>query len=138
MTMETDEFESRVIAMLGVHLTDGKKDFGVILEYFVVTENKARQYVFVTNTGREIDARSAMRFMNGVRRRSTQSTPIAFPDGTDAALRRRLMRVQRHGSRSIGGYVSTTATVGNQRIDISSTVTSAGAFPEEYTDGRNK
>lgn len=138
MTALSDAYESKVIAMLGTHLTNGKKDFGVIVDYIVVTENLSRRYVFVTDSDRFIDAGSAMRFMNTVRRQQNNAPAIVYPDGSDTVMRRRSMRVVRHGSRSVGSMISNIAQVNGEAINISSTVTSAGAFPEEYQDKNNK
>lgn len=134
MAREIDSFEDRVIAMLNTQLSNGVKDFGKIIDYVVITHNCSKRYVFVTDTGRKIDAGSAMRFMNAYRRKLANAPAIVYPDGTDTVLRRRKMRVRRSGSHSLtSGVIPTTADCGNgERINISSTVTSAGAFPEEY------
>ena len=139
MATEMDRFEDRVIAMLNTQLTNGEKDFGKIIDYVVITHNSARRYVFLTDTGRKIDAGSAMRFMNAYRRKLANAPAIAYPDGTDTVLRRRKIRVRRSGSHSVtSGVIPTTADCGNgERINISSTVTSAGAFPEEYREQYN-
>jgi hypothetical protein len=136
--METDSYESRVIAMLNTRLSDGVKDFGTIVDYVVIIHNCSKRYVFLTDSGRRIDSGSAMRFMNAYRRKLASAPKKVFPDGTDKALRIRQSRINRKGSRSIGATISNVANVGDERIDISSTVTSAGAFPEEYTDGKGK
>lgn len=138
MAREIDAFESRVIAMLNTQLSNGEKDFGKIIDYVVITHNSARRYVFVTDTGRRIDAGSAMRFMNAYRRKLAEAPAKVFPDGTDTVMRRRKMVVRRSGSRSLGGQVSNVAKVGDESINISSTMTSAGAFPEEYRDNYKK
>lgn len=132
MTSLNDAYESRVIAMLNTQLSNGTKDFGKIVDYIKITENMGFRYVFITDTGRRIDAGSAMRFMNAYRRKLANAPAIAFPDGSDTVMRRRVMKVRRSGSSSLGGSVSTTAKIGDETINISSTVTSAGAFPEEY------
>lgn len=134
MAREIDRFEDRVIAMLNTQLSNGVKDFGKIIDYVVITHNSARRYVFLTDTGRKIDAGSAMRFMNAYRRKLANAPAIAYPDGTDVVMRRRTIRVRRSGSHSVtGSTISNVADCGNgERINISSTVTSAGAFPEEY------
>ena len=138
MSSTADNYEQRVLEMVGVRLSNGVKDYGVIVDYLVITHNLSRRYVFVTDKDRRIDAGSAMRFMRAYRR-SLQDNPLAivYPDGSDTVMRRRAMRVRRSGGHSItSGYMPNVANVGdNERINISSTATSAGAFPEEYRDG---
>lgn len=134
MTQYLDDFENRVIAMLGIHLCNDKVDYGVIVDYVVTTLDGSRHYAVVTDSGRTIDAGSAMRFLNAYRRKLANAPAITFPDGSDTVMRRRIMKVRRSGSHSLGGSVSTTAKVGDETINISSTVTSAGSFPEEYQD----
>jgi len=134
MAQYLDDIENRVIALLGTHLCNDKHDYGVIVDYIVTTMDGGRHYAFVTDSGRTIDAVSAMRFLNAYRRKLANAPAIAFPDGSDTVMRRRVMKVRRSGSSSLGGSVSTTAKVGDETINISSTVTSAGSFPEEYRD----
>lgn len=138
MGSEMDQFENRVIAMLNTQLSNGEKDFGKIIDYVVITYNSARRYVFVTDTGRRIEAGSAMRFMNAYRRKLAEAPKKVFPDGTDTVMRRRKMVVRRSGSRSLGGQVANIANVNGETINISSTMTSAGAFPEEYRENYKK
>jgi hypothetical protein len=130
------EYQDRVIAMLGTQLTNGKKDFGKIVAFVTITENMSIRYVFITDTGRKIDAGSAMRFIRAYRRAlDGECVPaIVYPDGTDTVMRRRAMRVRRSGSHSVtGSGITNVAKFDNgESINISSTVTSAGAFPEEY------
>ena len=132
MTVRKDDFESRVIAMLNTRLSNGTKDFGTIVDYIKITENMGCRYVFVTDSGRRIDAGSAMRFMNAHNRKLANAPAKVFPTGADTVFRRRVMKVRRTGSSSLGGTISNVAKVGDESINISSTVTSAGAFPEEY------
>jgi hypothetical protein len=134
MTSSKDIYQNRVIALIGTQLSNGKKDFGKIVDFITITENISTRYVFVTDTGRKIDAGSAMRFIRAYRR-SLENTPaIVYPDGSDSVMRNRAMRVRRSGMRSVtGSSITNIAQTGkNERINISSTVTSAGAFPEEY------
>lgn len=140
MTSAKDEYQDKVIAMLGTQLSNGVKDYGKIVDYIKIIENAGVRYVFVTDIGKRIDSGSAMRFMNAYRRKLANAPAIVYPDGTDKALRGRAMRVRRSGMRSItSGQINTNANVGeNESINISSTVTSAGAFPEEYRDNYNK
>jgi hypothetical protein len=140
MTLRKDEYEDKVIAMLGVHLSNGVKDFGKIVDYIKITENLSIRYVFVTDTGRKIDSGSAMRFINNYRRQLENRPAIVYPDGTDTVLRRRKMRVRRSGSHSVtGSSIANVADIGNgETINISSTVTSAGAFPEEMNLPKGK
>lgn len=130
------EYQDRVIAMLGTQLSNGKKDFGKIVDFVTITENMSIRYVFITDTGRKIDAGSAMRFIRAYRRSlDVDCVPaIVYPDGTDTVMRRRAMRVRRSGSHSVtGSGITNVAKFSNgESINISSTVTSAGAFPEEY------
>lgn len=137
MSELSDKYEARVIAMLNTQLTNGVKDFGKIVDYIVITQNASRRYVFVTDTGRQIDASSAMRFMNAYRRKLANAPSIVYPEGTDTVLRRRAIYVKRSGSRSLGGTISNNAKIGDETINISSTVTTAGSFPEEYKDQYN-
>lgn len=134
MTREIDAFEDRVIAMLNTQLSNGVKDYGKIVDYLLITQNASRRYVFVTDTGKKIDAASAMRFMNDYRRKINNAPAKVFPDGTNTVMRRRTIRVKRSGSRSLGGTITNNAKIGDETINISSTVTTAGAFPEEYSD----
>lgn len=131
-----DPYEDRVIALLGTQLSNGKKDFGKIVDFVTITENMSIRYVFITDTGRKIDAGSAMRFIRAYRRSlDVDCIPaIVYPDGTDTVMRRRAMRVRRSGSHSVtGSGITNVAKFSNgESINISSTVTSAGAFPEEY------
>lgn len=131
-----DPYEDRVIALLGTQLSNGKKDFGKIVDFVTITENMSIRYVFITDTGRKIDAGSAMRFIRAYRRSlDVDCVPaIVYPDGTDTVMRRRAMRVRRSGSHSVtGSGITNVAKFSNgESINISSTVTSAGAFPEEY------
>lgn len=138
MSRETDGFEDRVIAMLNTRLSNGVKDYGKIIDYVVITHNASRRYVFVTDSGKQIDAASAMRFMNAYNRKINNAPAKVYPDGTDTVLRRRVIRVKRSGSRSLGGTITNNAKIGDETINISSTVTSAGAFPEEYSDKYKK
>jgi hypothetical protein len=140
MTSLNDDYEARVIAMVNTQLSNGVKDFGKIVDYIKITENMAVRYVFVTDTGRKIDSGSAMRFMNNYRRTLENRPAIVYPDGTDKVLRNRQMRVRRSGMRSLtSGQIHTAAKVSNdESIDITSTVTSAGAFPEEFISPKGK
>lgn len=140
MTSAKDEYQDKVIAMLGTQLSNGVKDYGKIVDYVKIIENAGTRFVFVTDTGKRIDAGSAMRFMNAYRRKLANAPAIVYPDGTDKALRGRTMRVRRSGMRSItSGQINTNANVGeNESINISSTVTSAGAFPEEFASPKGK
>lgn len=140
MTSELDNLEDRVIAMLNTRLSNGEKDFGKIIEYVVIIKNCAKRYVFITDTGKKIDALSAMRFMNAYRRKLANKPAIVYPDGTDNVLRKRKIRVRRSGSHSVtSGVIPTTADLGNgEKINISSTVTSAGEFPEDYVAEKEK
>ena len=128
-----DPYEDRVIALLGTQLSNGKKDFGKIVDFVTITENMSIRYVFITDTGRKIDAGSAMRFIRAYRRSlDVDCVPaIVYPDGTDTVMRRRAMRVRRSGSHSVtGSGITNVAKFSNgESINISSTVTSAGAFP---------
>lgn len=142
----SDEYEDKVIAMLGVQLSNGVKDFGKIVDFVKITENMAVRFVFITDTGRRIDSGSAMRFMNAYRRKLANAPAIVYPDGSDTVMRRRSMRVRRSGSHSItSGQINTSAVVPmsngskeNTAINISSTVTSSGSFPEEYVSEKVK
>lgn len=140
MTSLNDKYEAKVIAMLNTQLSNGVKDFGKIVDYIKITENMAIRFVFITDTGRRIDSGSAMRFMNAYRRKLAEKPAVVFPDGTDTVMRRRNMRVRRSGMRSVtGASITNVAKFDNdQNINISSTVTSAGAFPEEYTTRNEK
>ena len=140
MTSLNDKYEAKVIAMLNTQLSNGVKDFGKIVDFIKITENMGIRYVFVTDTGRKIDSGSAMRFMNTYRRKLSEKPAIVFPDGTDTVMRRRKMRVRRSGMRSVtGASITNVAKFDNgQTVNISSTVTSAGAFPEEYTTRNEK
>lgn len=137
MENANDSYEQKVIAMVGSQLCNDEKDYGKIIDYLIVTQNCARRYVFITDTGRKIDAGSAMRFIQTYRRKINNSPRIVFPDGSDAVMNRRKMRVRRSGMRSLGGTISNLAKVGDETINISSTVTSAGSFPEEYREDYN-
>lgn len=134
MTLRNDDYESRVIAMLNTRLSNGVKDYGLIVEYIKITENMGCRYVFVTDSGRRIDAGSAMRFMNAHNRKLSNAPTKVYPTGADTVFRRRVMKVRRSGSTSLGGSVPNVANVDGESINISSTMTSAGAFPEEYRD----
>ena len=92
------------------------------------------RYVFVTDTGRRIDSGSAMRFIRAYRRSLDLAPQIAYPDGSDTVMKRRVMRVRRSGMHSVtGASITNVAKFSDgESINISSTVTSAGAFPEEY------
>lgn len=140
MTSLNDKYEAKVIAMLNTQLSNGVKDFGKIVDYIKITENMAIRFVFITDTGRRIDSGSAMRFMNAYRRKLAEKPAVVFPDGTDTVMRRRNMRVRRSGMRSVtGASITNVAKFDNgQTVNISSTVTSAGAFPEEYTTRNEK
>ena len=140
MTSLNDKYEAKVIAMLNTQLSNGVKDFGKIVDYIKITENMGIRFVFVTDTGRKIDSGSAMRFMQAYRRKLANAPAIVFPDGSDSVMRKRVMRVRRSGMRSVTGASITNVAKfdGNQNINISSTVTSAGAFPEEYTKKNEK
>jgi hypothetical protein len=134
MTLRNDDYENRVIAMLNTRLSNGVKDYGLIVEYIKITENFGCRYVFVTDSGRRIDAGSAMRFMNAYKRKLSNAPDKVYPTGADTVFRRRVMKVRRSGSHSLGGSIPTTAKIDGETINISSTMTSAGAFPEEYRD----
>lgn len=134
MSSDYVSYQDRVFAMIGVHLSNGVKDYGTITSYEEIVINASRKYIFITDTGRKIDSGSAMRFMNSYRRKLANAPAIAYPDGTDTVMRRRVMRVKRSGSRSLGGSISNIAKIGDESISISSTVTSAGSFPEEYRE----
>lgn len=134
MTLQNDQYQNRVIALLGTQLTNGKKDFGKIVDFITITENMSIRYVFITDTGRKIDAGSAMRFIQAYRRKLNNAPAIVFPDGSDTVMNRRVMRVRRSGMHSVTGASITNVAkfADGQSINISSTVTTAGAFPEEY------
>lgn len=140
MTSELENYQDKVIAMLGTQLSNGVKDFGKIVDYVKITENMGVRFVFITDTGRRIDSGSAFRFMNNYRRKLENRPVIVYPDGTDKVLRNRNMRVRRSGMRSLtSGQIHTAAKVSNdESIDITSTVTSAGAFPEEFVLPKGK
>jgi hypothetical protein len=135
MTPDNATYEDKVIAMIGTRLSNGVKDYGKIVEYIEIVENMGVRFVFITDSGRKIDSGSAMRFMNAYRRKLRNAPAIVYPDGTEKVLRNRQMRVRRSGMRSLtSGTIEKSATFGkDESIDITSTVTSAGAFPEEYT-----
>ena len=134
MTPDNATYEDKVIAMIGTRLSNGVKDYGKIVEYVEIVENMGVRFVFITDTGRKIDSGSAMRFMNNYRRKLNNAPAIVYPDGTDKVLRNRQMRVRRSGMRSLtSGTIHKAADVGNgDSVNISSVVTSAGAFPEDY------
>jgi hypothetical protein len=134
MTYTNDEYQNRVIALIGTQLTNGKKDFGKIVDFITIIENMSIRYVFVTDTGRKIDSGSAMRFIRAYRRSLDSSPAITYPDGSDTVMKRRVMRVRRSGMHSVtGASITNVAKFSDgESINISSTVTSAGAFPEEY------
>lgn len=144
MTSEKDRYENRVIALLGTQLSNGKKDYGKIVDYIKITQNMSARYVFVTDTGRKIDAGSAMRFVRAYRRTLDSDllsgTKIVYPDGSDSVMRNRTMRVRRSGMHSVtGASITNVAKFSDgESINISSTVTSAGAFPEEYNTANEK
>lgn len=140
MTSLNDDYEARVIAMVNTQLSNGVKDFGKIIDYVKITENMGIRFVFVTDTGRKIDSGSAMRFMQAYRRKLANAPAIVFPDGSDTVMKRRVMRVRRFGSHSVTGSSITNVAKFDDgvTINISSTVTSAGAFPEEYTTKTEK
>jgi hypothetical protein len=134
MTSTNDDYQNRVIALIGTQLTNGKKDFGKIVDFITIIENMSIRYVFVTDTGRKIDSGSAMRFIRAYRRSLDLAPAIAYPDGSDTVMKRRVMRVRRSGMHSVtGASITNVAKFSDgESINISSTVTSAGAFPEEY------
>jgi hypothetical protein len=134
MTSTNDDYQNRVIALIGTQLTNGKKDYGKIVDFIKIIENMSVRYVFVTDTGRKIDSGSAMRFIRAYRRSLDLAPQIAYPDGSDTVMKRRVMRVRRSGMHSVtGASITNVAKFSNgESINISSTVTSAGAFPEEY------
>ena len=134
MTTTNDDYQNRVIALIGTQLTNGKKDYGKIVDFIKIIENMSVRYVFVTDTGRKIDSGSAMRFIRAYRRSLDLAPAIAYPDGSDTVMKRRVMRVRRSGMRSVtGASITNVAKFSDgESINISSTVTSAGAFPEEY------
>lgn len=132
--------EARVIAMLNVHLHDETKDFGKIVDYIVITEGSSRRYVFVTDSGRRIDANSAMRFRNAYLRRmenrfreDNEKLPqIVYPEGTTTAMRKRAMRVKRSGSANVfGNVIHNVAKVDGESISITSHMSSSDEFDEE-------
>ena len=134
MTSTNDDYQNRVIALIGTQLTNGKKDYGKIVDFITIIENMSVRYVFVTDTGRKIDSGSAMRFIRAYRRSLDLAPAIAYPDGSDTVMKRRVMRVRRSGMHSVtGASITNVAKFSDgESINISSTVTSAGAFPEEY------
>jgi len=134
MTTTNDDYQNRVIALIGTQLTNGKKDFGKIVDFITIIENMSIRYVFVTDTGRKIDSGSAMRFIRAYRRSLDLAPKLAYPDGSDTVMKRRVMRVRRSGMHSVtGASITNVAKFSDgESINISSTVTSAGAFPEEY------
>jgi hypothetical protein len=134
MTSTNDDYQNRVIALIGTQLTNGKKDYGKIVDFIKIIENMSVRYVFVTDTGRKIDSGSAMRFIRAYRRSLDLAPQLAYPDGSDTVMKRRVMRVRRSGMHSVtGASITNVAKFSNgESINISSTVTSAGAFPEEY------
>ena len=134
MTSSNDIYQDRVIALLGTQLSNGVKDFGKIVDFITIIENMSIRYVFVTDTGRKIDSGSAMRFIRAYRRSLDLAPQIAYPDGSDTVMKRRVMRVRRSGMHSVtGASITNVAKFSDgESINISSTVTSAGAFPEEY------
>lgn len=134
MTTTNDDYQNRVIALIGTQLTNGKKDYGKIVDFIKIIENMSIRYVFVTDTGRKIDSGSAMRFIRAYRRSLDLAPKLAYPDGSDTVMKRRVMRVRRSGMHSVtGASITNVAKFSDgESINISSTVTSAGAFPEEY------
>ena len=134
MTSTNDDYQNRVIALIGTQLTNGKKDYGKIVDFITIIENMSVRYVFVTDTGRRIDSGSAMRFIRAYRRSLDLAPQLAYPDGSDTVMKRRVMRVRRSGMHSVtGASITNVAKFSDgESINISSTVTSAGAFPEEY------
>ena len=134
MTTTNDDYQNRVIALIGTQLTNGKKDYGKIVDFITIIENMSVRYVFVTDTGRKIDSGSAMRFIRAYRRSLDLAPKLAYPDGSDTVMKRRVMRVRRSGMHSVtGASITNVAKFSDgESINISSTVTSAGAFPEEY------
>jgi len=134
MTTTNDDYQNRVIALIGTQLTNGKKDYGKIVDFIKIIENMSVRYVFVTDTGRRIDSGSAMRFIRAYRRSLDLAPQLAYPDGSDTVMKRRVMRVRRSGMHSVtGASITNVAKFSDgESINISSTVTSAGAFPEEY------
>ena len=134
MTSTNDDYQNRVIALIGTQLTNGKKDYGKIVDFIKIIENMSVRYVFVTDTGRKIDSGSAMRFIRAYRRSLDLAPKLAYPDGSDTVMKRRVMRVRRSGMHSVtGASITNVAKFSDgESINISSTVTSAGAFPEEY------
>lgn len=134
MTSTNDDYQNRVIALIGTQLTNGKKDYGKIVDFITIIENMSVRYVFVTDTGRKIDSGSAMRFIRAYRRSLDLAPQLAYPDGSDTVMKRRVMRVRRSGMHSVtGASITNVAKFSDgESINISSTVTSAGAFPEEY------
>jgi hypothetical protein len=78
MTSQNDIYQDRVIALLGTQLSNGVKDFGKIVDFITITENMGIRYVFVTDTGRRIDAGSALRFMKAYRRKLEGESAIAI------------------------------------------------------------
>lgn len=101
MTSSNDIYQNRVIALLGTQLSNGVKDFGKIVDFVKITENMGIRYVFITDTGRKIDAGSAMRFIQAYRRKLSSAPDIVFPDGSDTVMKRRTMRVRRSGMHSV-------------------------------------
>lgn len=134
MTTTNDDYQNRVIALIGTQLTNGKKDYGKIVDFIKIIENMSIRYVFVTDTGRKIDSGSAMRFIRAYRRSLDLAPKLAYPDGSDTVMKRRVMRVRRSGMHSVtGASITNVAKFSDgESINISSTVTSVGAFPEEY------
>lgn len=140
MTSTNDDYQNRVIALIGTQLTNGKKDYGKIVDFITIIENMSVRYVFVTDTGRKIDSGSAMRFIRAYRRSLDLAPQLAYPDGSDTVMKRRVMRVRRSGMHSVtGASITNVAKFSDgESINISSTVTSAGAFPEEYNTKNEK
>lgn len=76
--------EDRCKDLIGSSLVVRDKDYGVIVDFFVINDGSSTRCIFVTDKDANVDAGSYFRYL------TTTRTAVHYPDGSDYAARLRL------------------------------------------------
>lgn len=120
-------FEQRVIQLLNTRIKNDTKDFGTVVDYYRIDE----RFILIMDSGKKIDAYSALRFLSAYRRKDS-AIKVVYPDGTKFAARLRNQRVRTHNHAVDYHVVNNVAKVGDESISITSHTSSSDVFDEEY------
>lgn len=130
MSHDTDNVENRIIALLNTRITNGSKDYGIVIDYYQIDTGTNAKFVLLMDSGKRIDASSALRLL-AAQRRKEQKIEVVYPDGTALSLRNRSQRVRNRNQAVNYHTVSNIAEVNGEFISITSHASSSDVFPEE-------